>query len=358
MAPTIFILSTADKGGERTHIQQITSGLGAEYEFRVIQSGLSPLSLRSLYLEIKKDKPVLIHAHGYKSFTQVRLLKLLGCRVPPILGTIHGFHLSRYPSAIKRFFRLRIERMLCRLQDVTIAVSQSDYDAILSYRLADEKSLVLIPNGVSISDKTVVQSEKAVDELRQLGIDLDRHDIVISVGALEPVKGFDFLIESMHRIVQNQSDTRLRIVVLGEGVERRRLERQIKTLGLINHVFLVGRKDNCQGWLSLASIYLCCSHYEGLPYSVLEAMSMGLPVIALDVPGCRDLVRDGETGLLAPFGDCEAFVSAVQAVRENEDLRARLGEGGRDLVIKTYSLQGALDKLRGAYGRAGFSRLL
>ena len=91
------------------------------------------------------------------------------------------------------------------------------------------------------------------------------------------------------------------------------------------------------------------SRREGLPVSLLEAAACGRPMVATDVPGCREVVIDGETGLLVPLGDVQALADALEKLVASEELRQRYGAGARDLVERNYSLDVISDRVAGLY---------
>jgi len=105
-----------------------------------------------------------------------------------------------------------------------------------------------------------------------------------------------------------------------------------------------GQKDVCS-WLAITDIFVLPSYYrEGTPVSVLEAMAMGLPVVATDVPGCREAVVHGETGLLVKARDVEGLSQAVERLIEDEPLRRRMGEAGRERAKEQFAVESIVEK--------------
>jgi len=349
MSGNILILSSALKGGEKTHIDHITNGLQRQFKFTTQVSRLSPFRLLTLYISIKKHRFQIIHAHGYKALTLARLLKLFYWKCPPIIGTIHGFHLCRYPNRLKRLLRLILENSLCRIQNQTIAVSQSDYIDILRHTKTPKDTLTLIPNGIEPIEVTPEGQHAVLSKLAKFNIDPKQHCLVLSVGSLEPIKGFDHLCNAMKTLVKNNPNTPVRCVILGDGPQRHSLRTSIAKKHLDHHVLLLGHQTKIYNWLSIAQIYACPSQYEGLPYSVLEAMSAGLPVIAQDVPGLRDIVTHHKTGILVSKNKATLFAEAIQKLAIDVRLRDRLGAHAKDQVEHHYSLSNMLSQLADLY---------
>jgi len=349
MSGKILILSSALKGGEKTHIDQITNGLQSQFKFIIQVSHLDPVRLILLYNSIKKHKIQIIHAHGYKALTQARLLKLFYWKCPPIIGTIHGFHLSRYPNPLKRLLRKLLENSLCHIQNQTIAVSQSDYTDILRHTKTPKHTLTLIPNGVETLEVNPDDQHAILSKLAKLNIDPKQHCLVLSAGSLEPIKGFDQLCNAMHHLVKKDPKTPIRCIILGEGPQRQLLQTQIAERHLDHHVLLLGHQTKIFTWLSIAQIFACPSQYEGLPYSVLEAMSAGLPVIAQEVPGLKDVVTHRKTGILVPKNNATLFAEAIRKLAFDATLRYELGSNGKERVTQHYTLSNMLSKLADLY---------
>lgn len=124
------------------------------------------------------------------------------------------------------------------------------------------------------------------------------------------------------------------LVLVGDGPDREALERQATGLG--GRVVFAGHQHNPTDWLAAADLFLLPSMSEGLPGALIEAMAVGLPCVASDIPGNRDLVSDEETGLLVPVADPSAVTAAVNRLLVDPQLAARLGAAGRQRVADGY----------------------
>ncbi len=154
---------------------------------------------------------------------------------------------------------------------------------------------------------------------------LDR-PIIVAAGRLTSQKGFDLLIPAFAQVAERHPDWTLRIC--GDGPQRKPLERQIMALGLSNNVLLMGPVDRLDLEMSQASMYVLSSRFEGLPMVMIEAMSLGLPVVSFDCPtGPREVIQNGRSGVLVPDGDVDALAQAMLAVIEDPAHRRALGAG-------------------------------
>ncbi|RPF47013.1 glycosyltransferase involved in cell wall biosynthesis [Thermodesulfitimonas autotrophica] len=163
---------------------------------------------------------------------------------------------------------------------------------------------------------------------------------LITVGRLVPWKHVDSIIEALVEL----NGTGL--VVVGDGPEKQRLEALTQSLGLTKRVYFTGQrsKEETHALMAACNIFVLNSSYEGLPHVIVEAMQVGLPVIATAVGGTPEVVQDGETGLLIPPDDVQALQKALARLINNPDLRRMLIEKGRLLVQTKFNKEGMIDQ--------------
>jgi glycosyltransferase involved in cell wall biosynthesis len=162
------------------------------------------------------------------------------------------------------------------------------------------------------------------------------HPIVIAAGRLTSQKGFDMLIPAFAKVVERQPGWTLRIY--GDGPQRKSLERLIMEHRLSNNVLLMGPVQRLDLEMAQGSLYVLSSRFEGLPMVMIEAMSLGLPVVSFDCPtGPAEVIEDGRSGVLVPDGDVGALADAMLAVVEDADYRRALAAGAAERA-KDYAL--------------------
>ncbi|WP_239065249.1 glycosyltransferase [Streptomyces sp. S4.7] len=158
---------------------------------------------------------------------------------------------------------------------------------------------------------------------------------VASIGRLDDQKGIDLLLESWAPVAGARPDWRLRIY--GAGQDESALKERCTALGLDGSVDWMGRTDDVAGALAECSVFVQSSRGEGFPLALMEAMASGVPCAAFDcAPGVREIVRDGEDGLLAPPGDTDALADRLLRLTGNPRLRDSLGERAR-VNVQRYS---------------------
>ena len=160
---------------------------------------------------------------------------------------------------------------------------------------------------------------------------------VIAVGRLVKEKNYSSLIRAYRMVAESHPDWKLEIY--GQGQLMDSLKEEIKKNNLSDNIELMGYHSNITEILKDFSIFVMTSLYEGLPMSILEAMSVGLPIVSYDCPyGPRNLITDGETGYLVPLNNENILAQRINELIENQDLRKRYGENAF-LHSKNYSIE-------------------
>jgi glycosyltransferase involved in cell wall biosynthesis len=242
-------------------------------------------------------------------------LNLLSARFTPRgvvkLGQDHA-NLRSYKPAVTA----QIARWYPRLDALTVLTKsdEKDYRQLLA---SSELRIEHIPNS----------RPQHNDGLRA---DLDAH-IIVAAGRLSRVKGFDMLIDAFARLASQHPSWRLHIY--GSGKQRHRLDRRIADAGLPDQVALMGRSATLGQQMCKASIYVLSSRREGAPMVLLEAMSLGLPVIAFDChTGPQEMITHGHDGVLVPPNDVTALAAAMAGLMNDPARRRALAENGRQTV--------------------------
>lgn len=161
----------------------------------------------------------------------------------------------------------------------------------------------------------------------------NRENIILAVGSLKRVKGFDMLITSFKQLSKNN----WKLIILGEGELRLELETQIKELKLDNQVLLLGHTDNTEAYYKKASLFVLSSRSEGYPNVLCEAMSYGCPPIAFDCPtGPKDIIQHEKNGLLVQAEDTQQLTYAIERLIQNDNLRTKLGEEAQKISTELH----------------------
>jgi glycosyltransferase involved in cell wall biosynthesis len=158
------------------------------------------------------------------------------------------------------------------------------------------------------------------------------------------------MIEAVRRL--RSEGHRLRVLAAGSGRDERGIRKAIHDAGLADAFILLGWRDDVPDLHCAADLFAFASHREGLPVAPIEAMASGLPVVASDLPGCREEIEPEESGLLHPVGDAGALTDALRRLLSAPELAARLGAAARPRAA-AFSLDAALSRQLELYAQLG-----
>lgn len=298
-----------------------------------------PRSLFRLATAIRRFQPHLLHAHDYK--TNVLSLLLGRWFSIPVMTTLHGY--VTLGGKLNLYYR--IDRWALRRMHHSIAVSPDLHEFLGKLGIpAGRRSLV--ENGI---DTEVYRRRMDRGEgKRRFGFDAETL-LVGAVGRLQPEKGFDLLIESTSKLLEQGMTFNL--IIAGDGPERDRLEALIHGRGQAGRIRLLGHCSETIALYQAVDVFVLSSLREGLPNVLLEAMALEVPVAATRVGGVPRLVRHEDNGLLFPAGDQQALTDAMARLLCDRPLRLRLGAAGRKTIEQQYSFAQRMQKIRDVYDR-------
>jgi glycosyltransferase involved in cell wall biosynthesis len=226
-----------------------------------------------------------------------------------------------------------------RLADLIIVNSGAIRDGLAESGWLDPGRVRVLVNGV---ETEAVSSHHGRTALSELGVEGGSR-VIVAAGRLNRQKGFDVLIESLAMVREKQPSAVL--VILGEGKERVALERQAASARLASAVVLAGQRSDVREIMSAADVYVLSSRNEGMANTLLEAMSVGAPIVATDVPGTREAVRDRVDALVVPPGDATAMASAVLELLGDGELSSALARSALERVQNHFGLERMADEL-------------
>lgn len=274
-----------------------------------------------------------VHSHNFSTWLYTTLaVRSLGKRRPI---HVHTEHSNVEPSPR----RYRLERWLARFTAHTVAVSEYVKNTMVGEIAIPASRVRVIYNGID-TIRFAPDPERRERVRSMLGIPAD--DVVIGVVArLAPIKDHANLLQALARM-RVGAVRRLRLLVVGDGPERARLEAACATLHLSERVSFLGERRDTADLLNAFDIYALCSLNEGMNLTLLEAMSAGLPVVTTAVGGSPEIVADGDTGLLVPASQPDALAQALQRMVDIGDERREWGVRGRARVLARFSQDGML----------------
>lgn len=292
------------------------------YNFEDYSCSMPDISFKNILAYVKAIKnvteivqPSIIFGvmHFASLFITIAKEIYIGLKKIPSVTSIHGTYSSHFES-IKRGptfkEKLLILYLLKRSKNILVPSIGIRDDLINNFRL-DNKKISVIYNGFDLDQIRRQSKEK---------ISLNKDCIwIVTASRLGPPKDFDTLLKAF-RIIKDK--IKVKLLIIGEGPYEQRIKDIISDLKLYDDVYMLGFQSNPFKYIARSDIFVLSSLSEGLPSSIIEAMALGIPVVATNCPsGPSEIIKDKVNGFLVPVGDPESLASAVLFLIQKDDLR-------------------------------------
>lgn len=314
---------------------------------RVPRSGANVAALLRLARLIALGHYAIVHAHSSIAGALARPAALIAWaatrRRPKLVYTPHGFAFLTPIGRRQRQIFLAAERSLGAVTNRVIALSPSEASATVAHRVARAHRVVTIPNGILSGD--IPSREDRAQARARLG--WDQAPVIGTISRMTPQKDPSTWLAAAAAIARARPDARFAWIWGGELEAQTRAE--AARLGVEGRIDFLGYRQDARQLLAAFDVFLLTSIFEGLPYSLIEAMAAGTPVVATDVLGTRDVVRLDVTGLLAPAGDAEALAGHVLRLLNDPHLAQRLATNAREDVLGRYSVERMVEQTAAVY---------
>ena len=281
-------------------------------------------AVRQLRRFVEEKNIHVIHTHGYKPDILAAIVALqTPCR---IVATPHGWSAK---AGLKLKLYEALDRLVFARFDAVAPLSQELYDGLTKLPWLRTRT-ALIPNGVDLSELDNVAESQSSEEILALKRSGDR--IIGYVGQLIPRKGLRTLIRAVAEI-----DSPVKLIIVGDGPERKGLERFARQCGIEERVEFAGFRSDRLSYMRGFDIFVLPSELEGVPRCLMECMALGVPVIASNIPGSRTLVQPGTTGTLFEAGDFSQLKDAITTLLHDTEKREDMAARGRQYVREHFS---------------------
>ncbi|MDP9112102.1 MAG: glycosyltransferase [Acidobacteriota bacterium] len=279
------------------------------------ERGRFDASIRPLLAEVvARRRPDIIQTHAPKSHFLVRWLGLERGR-----GWI-AFHHGDTAEDLKVRLYTQLDRWSLRAADRSVTMCQPFADQLVARGVRRER-LQIVPNAMADAPPVAPGEVSALRD--RLALPADAR-VILTVGRLSSEKGHADLLAAVRLLLRDNPGLSIRLILVGDGIERRSLERAAASADLASAVIFAGHCPNVWPYYSLADVFVLPSHSEGSPNALLEAMAAKVPIVACKVGGVPETVEDGRSALLVPHAQPAAMASAIARVLENPDLAAHL----------------------------------
>ena len=276
---------------------------------------------------IRIRRPDILHSHMFHANFLARLVRLLA-PAPVLICTAHNIH----EGGRLRELLYRLTDPLC---DLTTQVSEAGLERYVRVKAVPRHKIRFIPNGVDAESRSF---DPEIGSRIRDEMGLQNAFVWLAVGRLYPQKDYPNMLQAFSIVSRVSSEAFLLIV--GEGPLRRSLEEHLKDLGIEDRVKFLGTGQDVPGLMNAADGYLMSSAWEGMPIVLLEAGASALPIVATEVGGNGEVVRDGETGFLVPPKNPELLANAMLKLMDLPlEERSLVGEAGRNYIEANYHIE-------------------
>lgn len=375
MQKILYLITLPEAGGAQAYVLDLATHLQNEFDISVASGGINtdwlPLKLKDAgipwyelkYVKrsilphydlaaifairklIKKLNPDIIHLNSSK-------ISILGSLAAwglnkKVIYTAHGWVFLEPLSDIAKKIYLWAEKLSAKYKNKVICVSEYDRSAARLNKFPMDK-IITIHNGIDINNSNNLSQQSAREKLANftsnIAITTNNH-IIGSIANLYPTKNLPALITAAEQIVKTNSDTIFTII--GEGPEKNYLQDMIKQKKLTNKVFLLGSIQGAKKFISAFNVFVLPSVKEGLPYTLLEAMAQGLPIVATRVGGIFEMLEfypQTHYRLVEP-NDTNALIQAISELINQTPLEQKQ----LDRVRKQIDIANMINKTKEIY---------
>jgi len=334
----------AAPGSRRSMMQPVLEAAGVPIEYLSIRRLADPRALPRLVAAIRSSQCDLVHAHLEYAATLVPLAARIAGR--PAVCT---FHHTAVPLGRREAAKERLAVAAANRSANVIFVSEASRASFADVYGGARANWVVIENGVDLDHFTPERAQLPPE----LGIPQGA-PVVSIVGALRWRKGHHVALDAWPAVLERVPDATLLIV--GEGPEEHALRAKALELGLSERVVFAGMRTDVAELMRASTLLALPSQHEALPTTLIEAAACGRAVIATDVDGVPEVVADGSTGLLVPFGDAHALARATLELLEDGERRAQMEREARALALARFDDRRWARRLYAAYERAAAAR--
>jgi glycosyltransferase involved in cell wall biosynthesis len=361
MKKVLFILSSGKlSGGEKVALD-IANGLKNDFEFifylpekpqNELLESLKDFKIyftenknifkisKNLKQVIGNEKPNIIVCHGTRGAIYLKVVLLFSKKTFKFIYVLHGLHFffRKFPfNLILLIWEILTNKIFV---DKLVCVGRDDYNLAKKLKLINSEKLILIENGINIEDLECIEKN-----FLRTRFGLYDKKILLTICRLHPQKDVRTLIQAIN-LLRNEN---LVLFIVGDGPDRKKLEKLVDNLNLQNKVKFLGFQREVKKILKDADIFILSTRWEGLPLVILEAWASKVPVIASNVHGIKSLIKNNEDGLLFKTGDEKDLANKIKILIEDNRLRKKIIEAAFFRVKNEFNLNRMIEKYKNLF---------
>ncbi|MBN1049918.1 glycosyltransferase [Clostridium botulinum] len=290
---------------------------------------------------IKKENYNIIYLHTTLAafFTRLSIMTLFK-KPELIINTVHGYLFDDNTKFIKKSIMILAEKFVKCVTDTIIVMNSTDYNIAKKYNLF--KNNIYLINGMGINTEnfsSINPNEKLL--LRKENAFSDKDFILIYVAEFSKRKNQIFLINSLKKLI-DEGFSDIKLLLLGDGKMFDNIKNYSDELGIIDNIIFTGYTKKTCMYYQLSDVCVSSSRIEGLPFNIVEAMSTGLPIVASNIKGHSDLVKQNKNGYLFEYNNVDEFCDYIKKIYCNKELQCKMRISSSE-ISKKYALQSVLN---------------
>jgi glycosyltransferase involved in cell wall biosynthesis len=297
-----------------------------------------PIVLLKLIKLLKKKRYDIVHTHTTKAGILGRIAAYIS-GAPVIVHGLHGSTFQAFNSGLLNWLLFLFERLTGRFTDAYISVSGVLSEKYTERGIGEKENYHTVYSGMEL-DKFYGVKEKIDCGKKQGELGIDSEDFVIgNVARLEKRKGHKFLIDAFEKVIEERKGCPLKLLIIGEGDERGNLENYVRELNLGEKVIFTGYREDVEELMALMDILVLTSLREGLPRVLVQAAAVGIPLVAFNVDGVPEIIKDNHNGFLIRTKDVEQLANRIVRYIDNKKLVLLHGQKGREFIKDKWSIK-------------------
>lgn len=271
-----------------------------------------------IYNIIKTFSPEIIHTHRYALEYIIPVIKRMKNKNIKVIHTIHNLADKEVPKRLqkKQLVWFKMENV------IPVAISEEIKKSVINLYKLSENEVPVIYNGINI--------EKCIPKTSY-----EFNNTVLHIGRFSEQKNHEELIDIFKECVK--ADDKIKLDLVGEGKLKKKIKNKVERMNLSNNVNFIGKIEEPYRLINEADIFVLPSKWEGMPMTVIEAMGTGIPIIAYNVGGLKDMIKKDESGILV--NNSREFVEAILELKDNLSKRRSLGERALKYAQKFSSVE-------------------
>jgi glycosyltransferase involved in cell wall biosynthesis len=336
-----FVADLEARGIRHVELASSTRGMNLLADVRAIAQ---------LWRALRRERPDVLHTHNPKPGVYGRIVGRLS-GVPIVVNTVHGLYATPESSLPKRAIVYGLEWLASRFSDAELIQSPEDFELLWEKQIMPRSKLHLLGNGVDLA-RFQPRPETRKEVRAELGIDEGKIAVGL-VARLVAEKGVPELIEAAERLGE-----RYTVLIVGprDPEKADALPEELLERAEESGVRLLGMRKDVERIYQGLDLFVLPSHREGFPRAAMEAAASGLPVVASDIRGCRQVVSDGVNGFLFPVRDVDALTGAIARLGDDPALREAMAEASVDRARALFDERDIVKRVMAAYARVAAAK--